>query len=553
MTGKLEEELKYRVAIRRLHELIQLEADIYSDQNPTQTTVIDKAKLDSITNDEITEGMQNLEKRKSEIIDDSSGVPTQKQLYQQAILELQHELIRECFRNEEEVVEISFFGKVKRVLRSIGNALRPSVIYAGFIYFITHPRESFKKAFKLFINISRVAKKAIDLVDDIWLAVSKNLNPQVIINIGALLIGGVGFIIFMLEGYEAAARIRKLWSDKTKEKGERFFKTKLGTAIAALVCVVAGIAISIAIIATKFGAAVADATTVLPNMMPVLLAIIVATNFVRKAYVYYHLRQDLAHARAKYDLAKLTMQMASKRFEDDPNEENYLTFKQAIESLSQFDLAYSKAKRTHAIARRKLIFNAIEMAAIMIAVIGTVLGMVAASAASFGVAPAVILYTGIMIGLLVKVFEIVDKKYDHRPSKWLKRFFFGAKTAEMAEEIKAKRCPDRIAIIHAQSVPTFPTSTSFLNFSMNHSAKSATVAEVVIPAKTLEMEEQAVLAVIKHEVLHAPENPPVEKKLSFLFRVRSQLKQSHSADDLADMVLINNKKDRVKHASRKLQ
>src|SRR5437762_2849070 len=45
------------------------------------------------------------------------------------------------------------------------------------------------------------------------------------------------------------------------------------------------------------------------------------------------------------------------------------------------------------------------------------------AAVSFGTIPLALILTGVAIGTAVKVYEYVDEKYDHKPSKKIRQFF----------------------------------------------------------------------------------------------------------------------------------
>lgn len=510
-----EQEIQRRVAINRLHELIQFEADHLKSQKSSLTPVLNDSDVDLFTNKEIAENALKLGKRLSELTEHTTKSQYQANLYQQVILDLQTKWLTQCIHDETVKAELSFMEKLSNLTKLIIKALSPSILFANIAFALTHPKQTADNAFKSIINFFRVAKKAIDLVDDIWIAASKKLNPVVIANIGAILLGGIGFIIFSLEGYEAAQRMRKLWKSRAQESGERFFKTKLGAAVVAMVCVIAGIGISLAIIATKFGAVVADATTVLPNLMPILLAVIVAANTFRKGYVYFQLRRDLDIARKNFEEAQLVMKLAHTGFKNCPTLHNAESYKNAVTDLSKQDEIYIKVKRDHAVARRKLIFAVLESIAITIAVVGTVLGMVAASAASFGAAPMALLYAGIVLGLLIKLFEVVDKKYDHRPSKWLKQFFFGSKTAEKMNEIKKdKTNSPKVGRVAETDIELVEVPQPSLSTKIEHAAPMV-VPDVISPVVQVSIYKNPLL-MFKAEgrIVHSLSDPTVSNSTS---------------------------------------
>jgi hypothetical protein len=253
-----------------------------------------------------------------------------------------------------------------------------------------------------------IAKKFIDIIDDIWSVMKGAIPPEVFILIGPFLTGGVGFIINLAEAYQG---LKEAWRAKKNNKTIGQPKTRgiTGLIIFALGCTGAGL--SLAFIASALGAAVSG-VALMPALIPIFLISIYSVALFKRSYIFHRMIEEEKKAKVAFD-DTLNKIAAIPSPPQEQHDDNFFELHINIECQKQ---NYSHFREERLKAERNIAFNVIEVLASSIVLIGTIIGISAivgaASFATMGAAPLAILILGVSIGLFCKGFERFDEKRD---------------------------------------------------------------------------------------------------------------------------------------------
>lgn len=306
-----------------------------------------------------------------------------------------------------------------------------------------------------FIKTFDVFKKMVDVVDDAWNA-SRGFLPALIVNmVGAFLIAGVALIIHTGEAYEGICDFIEDFLDKRQRK-VRLFTSTLGT-----MCTLSGIGLAATYVIAHLSAigvigsvAISSVTiALLPVLIPGLLLTKYCLYLGRKSYLLHNIKKEAEEAKKAYlESNDVSLSLVNRGIN-------------IYEKFTSYQNAYKKLLN----AEKEAAFETLEVVASGMVVTGVALGSVAtiglalgaASFASFGVLPIVLLVTGVSIGVCTKVFEYIDNKYEGKYTKRLRSFFRNAFSLPDDEptkiklpdiEPKIKHIPPMLGLLPQQNV-----------------------------------------------------------------------------------------------------
>lgn len=316
-------------------------------------------------------------------------------------------------------------------------------------------------------SIFQVFKKFID--DEIWYMVRSILPGAVNKLVDALVMGGLMAFVYCQEGYEGLKDVIKAFRNKEAEQR----KTRIVAGTLILASAGSGIGLAASLIANQIGAPVAG-TIFMPVILPALMVVIYSLALTKYAYRLMVVRKKEQEEKAIYEehlrdnqremeqlkrnLEVLEQQRKSiraqldayllKKSENVPIteveekqhisnlvaqthlEQNIKTHETKLKELEADNEVhrqrYLPYLETRLKAERKVAFAAVEVLTSSVILVSSILGasfIVGASVASFGTFAAALLITGVCIGGAIKLFEWVDKKYDHACTKWIRGLF----------------------------------------------------------------------------------------------------------------------------------
>ncbi len=315
-----------------------------------------------------------------------------------------------------------------------------------------------------------ISKKALDLIDDAWDALKNVVKGKIIEKIGPFLSSSVGFIIHLGEGLSAAKIAYKAYRDASTPQR----KTKIAVGSLSFAMAGAGLGLSISWVLGLTGVAVTGAS-LFPIIIPALLTGIYAMNIWRDAYSYHQAKKQTRQAKADYQAcvarnqlyindintrilqreqvvkaAYQAMAPIARKIVDGETitfaeSALYQVSLQQIKHCAQSDrrdyrkLAHCTAeiemsrkkyvatKEARAEAGREVAYASIEVFANALVLAATVLTvggvLAAASVASLGVLPLVLVGVGVMVGLGVKIVQALDERHHHTLTNGITRLF----------------------------------------------------------------------------------------------------------------------------------
>jgi hypothetical protein len=255
-----------------------------------------------------------------------------------------------------------------------------------------------------------ISKKTIDIIDDVW-CVMRSIIPMIWYSlIGQFLTGGVGSLIHSVEAYQGFKEALAAFNNK--KLAQRKTRGAAGLITFALGCTGAGLSISL--IASAFGASVSGAMTI-PVLIPTLLISIYVTALIKRSYIFsqYHKLENLTEKRL-LALEKTTVSTV----------EELMKHHTQIEMLKE---SYNHYREERLRAERNMAFSAFEVFASVFILIGTIMSIstfiAAATMASFGLAPLILLVIGVALGLSCKIFEYADEKHHFQYTRRIRNWF----------------------------------------------------------------------------------------------------------------------------------
>lgn len=285
-----------------------------------------------------------------------------------------------------------------------------------------------KKILTVFSAIFDTAKKIIDSADDIWYGIQRAVNNPIIKAIGPILSGAISLIVLPYEALVSAGKMfGTFWNNKI-DKQRRV--VKMITHSVGAVLAFGGSVMAALILLQGAGIQIASfVSTVFPNVLSIVLLTVYAFRLIDSIDNYRFRSKQLAATETNLAICNAAANLLKK----DPanlseNEKNLMDQYTALANKCGLDPAdpgtYAILKERFTLAaefhqqklrnaKQKIILNSIEVFAMTIVVIGTILGAAAfvgaTSAATFGIAPTVIVAVGVAIGLGLKLYEANHK------------------------------------------------------------------------------------------------------------------------------------------------
>lgn len=316
----------------------------------------------------------------------------------------------------------------------------------------------FVRFVKKFIEYFDNSKKLVDGVDDIVSATGRipSVPTELVNTIAPVLNGSFGMVV---QGTEAGRGLYTAIKNLKKKNPHELRDGKVTANFFIFGAGTIGFAICVTYLVAASGVVIAG-SSILNIMIPAMIGIIATIGLVHNIYRYRiatAATQALIDAEKemnqyKDDLQQLKSDIESKTEKCDQLREQLKNSKdvESITSLTtqiadlneqimtaQFEqirlenklakhqskLDFWMHKRSSAV--RNMTFRSIEMIAAAVIIVGLILGTAAiigaASAATFGAAmiPSAIIFTGVGIGLALKIFEHFDKKYGYKTTNFV--------------------------------------------------------------------------------------------------------------------------------------
>lgn len=384
--------------------------------------------------------------------------------------------------------------------------------------------------------VYNVAKKIVDIIDDLWRCITKPLKsliPVELVNaITPFLIGSTNLFIHFCEGMEGLLdAIKAIKKTKTVARTTKIITGFLIAAIGAT-----GTGLSASYIASATGAVVLGAQF-MPVLIPALLTCIFIVGLSKNidilktvnklykkervelkrlsevakqldltnAYRIGNLEQDKGKLIVKRNLIlssikdikniAIDKQEQLKAIEDKiseiTKEQNFHSFKveEAHKAVEKQKAVVEKFREKKLAAERDVAFKTIELTASLIVLAGTILGTAAilgaASVATLGFLPLGLVITGVVIASAFKLFEYIDGKKDNKYSNGLRNFFtdkvgplFGRKKKFEAAVDERYRPEEVQPLIKPNYKRSSSTANMFTGLEVNHRPKTTTNALV---------------------------------------------------------------------------
>ncbi len=302
------------------------------------------------------------------------------------------------------------------------------------------PPKERKGALKAIFDIG---KKLVDTIDDVWAAMRSFLPHQLIEAVSPILIGSVGFIIHLGEGYEGGKLAYEAYQNE--KIGQR--KTRILTSVLTFMLAGAGAGMSVAFVASAAGAAVsAGAVALFPVLIPSALTAIYGLSLWRQSYIFHRAKEEENKAWDEYQKALEEMSGPLADI-DNFNKESDHDHAIILGTLGGIKQHYEELREKRLEAEGNVAFTTMEVAASILVLVGLALGttaVVGAAAASMGIAPLALIVTGVVFGVGTKYFEKMDEDANHvhihKIRNWFVNTFnyFTHKKSKVVSEIKSE-------------------------------------------------------------------------------------------------------------------
>ena len=293
-----------------------------------------------------------------------------------------------------------------------------------------------------FINAYEVLKKIIDLMDDLWGSIATKLLPEQTVKlVSPYLVSLTGGIVHATEWVKAIFALKKaILKTKTAIR-----KTKIVSNTTTIALTSVGMGLSIAYFASGTGLAVAGASLI-PVLVPAMMMGVLGVSLWRHAYQLHDVNAQIERQKQKQRDLIANIKSFEKNNKIEVEKRTTLLARaanasvQELESIAKAikvsykrqndnDVALAAAQAELAAqpklfatldikqkkAEREVAMNTIEVVAAALVFIGALLGAAAivgaGSVATFGMLPLALIITGVVIGVLVKSFELIDKHF----------------------------------------------------------------------------------------------------------------------------------------------
>lgn len=398
-----------------------------------------------------------------------------------------------------------------------------------------HPTKAFlAKVLHKAKAVYDVAKKIVDIIDDLWRVITKPLKiwiPQDLVNaITPFLVGSTNLIIHFCEAVEGFLdAIKAIKKTKTVARTTKIITGFLIAAIGAT-----GTGLCLSYIASAAGAAVSGALY-MPVLIPALLTCIFIVGLGKNADILASVKK--LHKKEKREL-KLLEEYADKldrtksalienleaqksrliaernrivfnlpnreRIDVDTQkvlaklnhdisaiskEQNLYSFQidDAYQAVEKQKVQVEKVYQKKLAAERAVAFKTIELTASIIVLTGTILGTAAilgaASVATLGFLPLGIVIAGVVIASAFKLFEYIDGKKDHKYTNGMRNFFTNKIGALFGRKKELEPAPQQRSTRNVDEVQTPLLRKSRLG-TTRHSTATTFVGLDITPTST---------------------------------------------------------------------
>ncbi len=311
-----------------------------------------------------------------------------------------------------------------------------------------------------------IFKKIADSLDDIWQMIAAALNNPLLRDmVSSFLQGTVGIIIFIAEAYQGIKEAHYAVIANKSILNQRYTRIFTGLLVCALG--ITGAGLSTAFLASAFGAAISG-LPLLPILLPIFLASIYIVKLGKTSYVLDQTRKkemedqtNLLHA--KHVLERLSMK-------ENPTEEDDRVFFEYQETLLLQQQKYLFARSERLNAERQVAFKAIEVSTTMIVLTGVFMALAVASGiASFGIAPTIIIASGVLLAFSAQIFDYVDERKKNAPTKYIRAGIVNS-WSKMTDTMNKAFKP--AAAISSASIPPVATCVPLTEMSQTVSSPS---------------------------------------------------------------------------------
>lgn len=317
-----------------------------------------------------------------------------------------------------------------------------------------------------------VFKPVVNVLDDIVSALRNGVkNLSLSANTIPFLVGASSGVVAVLEGKSSFSRaiksIKKYVDFSPLKRKNKQLKTRIFTSLGALYLSSIGIWLGSSYIAYTAGLPVLAGSFLspfIPVILPAVLTGICLLNLGRHAYVLYQAKKLEASTKQQYELDKGLLSDCKKKHAEvkqnvkeciaefhrinasDEIEKNtklkqckrklldYISDNRAADEeiakletqLVKSSKNYEKWRENRLNAERKTVLAGVDLAVQAAFFVGSILGtaaIIGASVASLGALPLAITVCAVVISISIKLFEVVDKKYNHKFSRGMRDWF----------------------------------------------------------------------------------------------------------------------------------
>lgn len=271
----------------------------------------------------------------------------------------------------------------------------------------------------------------MDIIDDAWAAMRSFLPHHVIEAVSPILIGSVGFIIHLGEGYEGAKLAYKAYQNE--KIGQR--KTRILTSVLTFMLAGAGVGMSLAFIASAVGAAVsATAVALFPVLIPGALTAIYGLSLWRQSYIFDRAKAEEGKAWDEYQAALKTTSESLDEVRKRSVENNYNFYEDdyafMVGMLAAKKQQYEELREKRLEGEADVAFTTMEVASSALVLVGLALSIpaVVGATATFGLLPLAIIITGVVFAVGTKYFEKIDEDANHAYTQDIRNWFINTFT-----------------------------------------------------------------------------------------------------------------------------
>jgi len=360
-----------------------------------------------------------------------------------------------------------------------------TIVIVRFNKFLKSIGQFFKILGQSISNFLSIGFKISDLMDDLWAGLSRT-NPF-LFNLTPIVTGIFAFIGHCFIAFNSACKAVKAYYKETTLNRT----AKIIVQSAAFLLSMGGAGVASTYFASYFAAGLLGIA-----YMPVVSCAVMTTVFVFQFGLQVadkivirkrlnEIKQEIAEIDAKINKSNEYLDKLDKAYthtHHDPKDNTEANRELNKEILTQIE--NQQKSREELLARkqellkekeplkekntslnRKMIFKGIENVASALVLVGVILGtsaIIGGGIASMGALPLVILFTGVAIGISLKIFEYVDKESNQFYSNWIKKNVFGMQPKKLKvpeDVVKPSHQPSpasSVSVLRALSEPSQP-------------------------------------------------------------------------------------------------